>query len=155
MYWINPQPSPTEAGDPGRPADAASAPATQRRLHLRADRCQMRAMALTPLHRLLEASFHPPAARGMDAVLRIRAGDEALTFRITHGAIEFDPANRLQPDTTFHFADVATAEALFAGAEDAFDAFMTGRFRADGYLMWAFTLMAMFRSTSLPTSPIE
>jgi putative sterol carrier protein len=115
----------------------------------------MRAMALTTLHRLLEASFHPPAAAGMDAVLRIQAGDQALTFRIVHGTIAFDPDNRLQPDTTFHFADVATAEALFAGTEDAFDAFMAGRFRADGYLMWAFTLMAMFRSRSLPVTPIE
>ena len=110
----------------------------------------MRDMALDDLHELLETSFHPPAARGMDAVLRIQAADDALTIRVTGGEIEFDLDNRLQPDTTFRFADVATARALFAGEEEAFEAFMSGRFRADGYLIWAFTLMAMFRSGRLP-----
>ena len=47
------------------------------------------------------------------------------------------------------------AWALLSGQANAFDAFMEGRFRADGYLMWAFTLMAMFGSQSLPETPVE
>jgi putative sterol carrier protein len=112
-------------------------------------------MSLADLRQLLEASFHPPAARALDAVLRIQVGDDALAFRVAGGQLDFDPAQCARPDTTFRFADHATARALFSGQEDAFDAFMHGRFRADGYLMWAFALMAMFRSASLPVTPVE
>jgi len=115
----------------------------------------MRNMALIKLRQLLATSFHPPAAGGMDAVLRIQVGDESLSFRVAHGQLDFDPDGCEIADTTFRFEDHATAIRLFSGQEDAFDAFMHGRFRADGYLMWAFTLMAMFRSASLPVTPIE
>jgi len=116
----------------------------------------MRGMSLIDLRQLLEANFHPPAARALDAVLCIRVGEnEALSFRVAHGELDFDPARCAHPDTTFRFADHATARALLSGQEDAFDAFMHGRFRADGYLMWAFALMAMFRSASLPVTPVE
>ena len=47
------------------------------------------------------------------------------------------------------------AWALLSGQADAFSAFMEGRFRSDGYLMWAFTLMSMFQSESLPDTPVE
>jgi putative sterol carrier protein len=60
-----------------------------------------------------------------------------------------------RPDATFMFEDVDTAWALLSGRGDAFEAFMQGRFRSDGYLMWAFALMAMFQSASLPVSPVE
>ncbi len=53
------------------------------------------------------------------------------------------------------FEDVDTAWALLSGRGDAFDAFMEGRFKSDGYLMWAFALMAMFQSPSLPVTPTE
>ena len=115
----------------------------------------MRAMSITDLHRLLEESFQPGITRGMDAVLRVQAGDAAITFHVDHGKIVFDLANRLVPDATFHFADVATARALLHGEQDAFDAFMAGRFRADGYLMWAFALIAMFRGANAGAVPTE
>ena len=112
-------------------------------------------MSLRELGSRLESAFHAPAATGMDAVLRIQVGDEHITFRVAHGTLSLltDPTHA--PDATFHFADLATAQALFFGTEDAFEAFMNERFRADGYLMWAFTLMAMFRSRSLPVTPVE
>ncbi|MBX3706877.1 MAG: SCP2 sterol-binding domain-containing protein [Pseudomonadales bacterium] len=112
-------------------------------------------MTLRDLGSRLEAAFHAPAAAGMDAVLRIQVGDEHITFRVAHGTLSVldDPLHA--PDATFHFADLATASALFSGTEDAFEAFMNERFRADGYLMWAFTLIAMFRSRSLPVTPVE
>jgi putative sterol carrier protein len=124
-------------------------------LNLTTVRGQMLDMSLTDLRQLLEASFHPPAARALDALLRIQVGEETLDFRVTHGELDFDTACGARPDTTFRFADHATALALLTGREDAFEAFMSGRFRADGYLMWAFTLMAMFRSQSLPATPTE
>jgi putative sterol carrier protein len=111
----------------------------------------MTGMTIDDLRAQLEASFHPPAAGPMDAVLRIQIGaDAALICQVVQGTLRFVTDPTLQPDTTFHFADLDTARALLAGRADAFEAFMAGRFRADGYLIWAFKLMAMFRSTSRP-----
>jgi len=112
-------------------------------------------MALRALQNHLEKTFYPQAAGGLDAVLRLAIGDESLTFRIFAQQLQFDDSGALQPDATFYFEDVDTAWALLSGRADAFSAFMEGRFRADGYLMWAFMLMAMFQSDSLPETPIE
>ncbi len=112
-------------------------------------------MSLPALQAHLERSFHPPAAAGLDAVFRLEAGDETLLFRVRHGRLELDLPADAKADATFIFADEETAWALLAGRADAFEAFMTGRFRSDGYLMWAFALMAMFQSASLPATPTE
>jgi hypothetical protein len=117
-------------------------------------------MALRALQTHLEQTFYPPAATGLDALLRLKIGDEELVFSVSpHGLIFSDQQEgKFQssaPDATFFFEDVDTAWALLSGRADAFDAFMNGRFRADGYLMWAFSLMAMFQSDSLPETPIE
>ncbi|HEY5644614.1 MAG TPA: SCP2 sterol-binding domain-containing protein [Pseudomonadales bacterium] len=112
-------------------------------------------MALRALQSHLENTFHPPASQGMDAVIRLSIADERLQFQISGGAIRFHDADSQPPDATFFFEDVDIAWALLSGQANAFDAFMEGRFRADGYLMWAFTLMAMFGSQSLPETPVE
>lgn len=112
-------------------------------------------MALRALQSHLEKTFFPPASAGMDAVIRLAIADERLQFEISDGAISFHDADSRPPDATFFFEDVDTAWALLSGQASAFDAFMEGRFRADGYLMWAFTLMAMFESESLPETPVE
>ena len=112
-------------------------------------------MALRALQTHLENSFFAPASAGMEAVIQLAIGDESLRFEVTEGTIRFDVAADQQPDATFYFEDVDTAWALLSGQADAFSEFMDGRFRADGYLMWAFTLMAMFRSASLPETPVE
>ena len=112
-------------------------------------------MALRALQSHLEATFHPPAAAGLDAVFQLAIGAERLTFHVNGTALSFDDEGALTPDATFFFEDVDTAWALLSGRADAFSAFMEGRFRADGYLMWAFALMAMFQSESLPEVPVE
>ena len=91
----------------------------------------------------------------MDAVIRLAIADEQLTFEISDNEIRFFDVASRAPDATFYFEDVDIAWALLSGQADAFSAFMEGRFRADGYLMWAFTLMAMFQSQSLPDTPVE
>ncbi len=111
-------------------------------------------MALRALQSHLEQTFHPPAAAGLDAVFRLAIGEETLTFAVSGSELVFDD-DTLSPDATFFFEDVDTAWALLSGRADAFSAFMEGRFRADGYLMWAFALMAMFQSQSLPEAPTE
>ena len=117
-------------------------------------------MALRALQTHLEDTFFPPAAMGLDAVLRLQMGDEQLLFAVSPSGLSFDDPDGEEgfpatPDATFFFEDVDTAWALLSGRADAFEAFMQGRFRADGYLMWAFSLMAMFQSDSLPETPIE
>lgn len=111
-------------------------------------------MALRALQSHLEKTFFPPASQGMDAVIRLSIADESLIFEISNGEIRFRDEG-VAPDATFFFEDVDIAWALLSGQADAFSAFMEGRFRADGYLMWAFTLMAMFQSDSLPERPTE
>ena len=91
----------------------------------------------------------------MDAVLCLSIEDEQLIFEVADGELRFGDPDSLTPDATFFFEDVDIAWALLSGQADAFSAFMEGQFRADGYLMWAFALMAMFRSTSLPETPTE
>lgn len=112
-------------------------------------------MALRALQDHLKTSFHPAAAGKLDAVFRIAVNGESLSFRVHHGRLDFDLPSDIRPDATFMFEDVDTAWALLSGRADAFEAFMQGRFRSDGYLMWAFALMAMFQSTSLPVTPVE
>lgn len=112
-------------------------------------------MALRALQSHLENTFFSPASEGMDAVIRLAIADEHLQFEVSEGRIAFHPSESRKPDATFFFEDVDIAWALLSGQADAFKAFMEGRFRADGYLMWAFTLMAMFQSESLPETPIE
>ncbi|MDH3642293.1 MAG: hypothetical protein OES38_09370 [Gammaproteobacteria bacterium] len=118
-------------------------------------------MSLRSLQKHLEENFHPAAAGTIDATFRLaidgQTDEEVLTFHVNHGVLEFAASRssleaRAQAcDATFYFADTDTAWALLSGQGDAFQAFMDGQFRADGYLMWAFTLMAMFRATG-PTA---
>jgi putative sterol carrier protein len=113
----------------------------------------MLAMALSILQAHLEKNFHASAAAAIDATLRLSVAEDSLAFRISHGTLEFvDGAScdGASCDATFYFHDVDSALALLSGQADPFEAFMNGGFRADGYLMWAFTLMAMFRTASLP-----
>jgi len=116
-------------------------------------------MALRSLQKHLEENFHPAAAGTIDATFRLTidgpSDEEVLTFHVSHGVLDFSDGRTDAHvcDATFYFADIDTAWALLSGQGDAFQAFMDGQFRADGYLMWAFALMAMFRATSLPAAP--
>jgi putative sterol carrier protein len=112
-------------------------------------------MALDALQTHLRRSFDPAAAQHLDAVIEVKVEHDVVRFRVRDGALEFDLPDEVRPDATFMFADVDTAWSLLSGRGDAFAAFMDGRFRSDGHLMWAFALMAMFRSSSLPASPTE
>jgi putative sterol carrier protein len=112
-------------------------------------------MRLSGLQQHLTSSFDPAWATLLDAVIELSAADETLRFRIRDGILDFEVDPGTTADATFLFADAETAWALLTGRADAFEAFMEGRFRSNGYLMWAFRLMAIFRSTSLPVAPTE
>jgi len=112
-------------------------------------------MALNALRDHLQRSFNGAAAVHFDAIIELDVAGERLRFAVRHGELQFTPADDTPADATFLFADVDTAWSLLSGRGDAFQAFMDGRFRSDGHLMWAFALMAMFRSASLPEHPTE
>lgn len=112
-------------------------------------------MGLDAFKEHLRHNFHPAAAAHLDAVIEVKVSDDLLRFRVRDGELEFDLPDQVRPDATFMFADADTAWSLLSGRGDAFTAFMDGRFRSDGHLIWAFTLMAMFQSSSLPAGPTE
>ncbi len=107
-------------------------------------------MPLNALRSQLKTTFYAPAAQGFDAVFQFTIGGDRLVFEVANGRLVFDEKMARVPDATFFFADEDLARALLAGRADAFSAFMEGRFRADGYLMWAFALLAMFPGASPP-----
>ncbi len=105
--------------------------------------------------------FYAPAAANedlridldfsVDVLIRLRIKTEQLALSF-HNRAQLDDA---QPyaDVRFYFPTPDTGRKLLLGEDNAIDAFMRGDFRSDGYLMLAFTLMAMFNSTSLPPTP--
>lgn len=115
----------------------------------------MRAMerTLDGLARELERRFRAERSAGVDMWLRIDTGQGHIDARIDQGALTLGAPEAGAPDVTFLFHDLDTAWRILSGEANAIDAFMHGRFRADGYLMMAFRLMEMFDSASLPPTP--
>ena len=105
------------------------------------------------LGRELGRRFRPDRAHGVDMHLKLDVGGGALFVSIRDCAVTIDRRERQTPDVTFLFEDLETAWRILLGEANAIDAFMHGRFRADGYLMMAFRLMEMFDSGSLPPTP--
>ncbi len=106
-------------------------------------------MLLKELQAHLENNFVASATQGLDATFCLTLATERLAFRVCQQKLEFIDASRSQCDATFHFDDVDAASDLLSGRRDVLASFMKGQFRADGYLVWAFLLMAMFRVTSV------
>ena len=103
------------------------------------------------LTRRLRSAFHPPAASHLDATFALDLGQGRVTFRVGHGQLEF--VDGLPADATFYFDTPDQALQLLTGDADVFEAFMEGRFRADGYLMWTFALLTMFRGDGAESAP--
>lgn len=108
-------------------------------------------MQFADLETLLISRFDARSAAGFDGAIRLTVDPDALQFTIRDGQLVF--GGRIAPDVTFTFSDVETATALLSGQSNPIDAFMQGRFKADGYLLWAFALPAFFPSESGPVDP--
>ncbi|MCZ6853786.1 MAG: hypothetical protein O7G86_07685 [Gammaproteobacteria bacterium] len=106
-------------------------------------------MTLNELQARLLRNFSPRVTAGLDAAFCLAIGTERLTFRIVEETLEFSDLEAGSCDATFHFEDVDGADALLSGRQDVLSAFMGGQFSSDGYLIWAFVLMAMFRNTAV------
>ena len=105
-------------------------------------------MRSADLENFLSARFDANMAADFDGAIRVLIEDQAANFVIREGKLTFDTG--IEPDATFIFSDVDTAKALLTGTGNAIEAFMEGRFKADGYLMWAFAMMAFFRREPSP-----
>ena len=104
----------------------------------------------------LAARFRSAVATDVDVVFALATegeGDveELAKFAVRDGELMWDVDAR--PDATFFFASAETARAIVEGSLDPVAAFMAGRFRADGNLPLAFTLLALFRSDYAGAAP--
>ena len=109
-------------------------------------------MNTNDLMQALRSAFHPTAAADFDARVRLQLGlpEDALTPSLTlgihHGALDVAESTAGEAvDFTLYFADAEQALALLTGQADPVAAFMAHEFRADGYLIWVFSVLAMFR----------
>ena len=103
------------------------------------------------LTRRLQSAFHPPAASHMDATFALDLGQLRISFRVRQSRLDF--VEGVPADATFYFDTPDEALQLLTGDADVFEAFMEGRFRADGYLMWTFALLSMFRGDGAEPTP--
>lgn len=102
----------------------------------------------------LSASFNPAVAREFDGtvVLELEAGgDQGATQRVVLTLDQGDLQSRvttdqISADITLYFHSAAEAAALLQGSANPVAAFMEGRFRSDGYLIWVFSVLSMFRA---------
>ncbi|MDE0422146.1 MAG: hypothetical protein OXK76_14850 [Gammaproteobacteria bacterium] len=92
----------------------------------------------------LKSRIREIANLGVYATIALAVGDTRLTaFALADGRVRFDAD--LKADVTFVFDSAATALGIVTGSEEPIDAFMDGRFRADGHLPLAFVLLGLFR----------
>ena len=118
--------------------------------------CLSHMSSTTELKADLAQAFDPAAAGNMDYVIELAIEDtRVLCFSVSGGELKFLDAHSNKVDVTFYFCDHQTMTNLLFSKADAFDAFMAGEFRSSGYLMLTFALMEIFRSSSLPPTPID
>lgn len=103
----------------------------------------------------LPKRFRPTAAHGLELRLRLATPEGQLDLTIEDSSLTIPAFGEEDPDVTFIFDDSETARRIMLGQENAIEAFMHGRFKADGYLMLAFKMMEIFESASLPPTPID
>jgi putative sterol carrier protein len=114
---------------------------------------RIKSMEIEELAAELYNRFRPEAASGVDMLLRLDVPDSGHLLLVVRDGTLAITTDVAAPDVTFRFENLATATAIIRGESDAIEAFMNGRFRADGYLMMAFKLMELFGSRSLPPTP--
>ena len=99
------------------------------------------------LESALRDSFKSAVAAEFDAAIRIICADQpTIWMRIDHGHIVVEQSDGSRAaDLTLYFDNEASAVDLLTGKADPIRAFMAHEFRSDGYLVWVFTVLSMFR----------
>ena len=98
------------------------------------------------MHEFLAAQFNPDHGTGLDACIGLDWGDDMVTFAIREQ--QLDLHCDCQPEMTLYFESEKLARDLISGNADPVDAFMHGKFRASGHLIWVFHTMAAFRKAT-------
>ena len=102
----------------------------------------------------LSSSFNRAAAREFDGtvVLEFRHQsdlpvEQRVVLKVDDGDQQTRIAREPTPaDITLYFHSVDEAAELLQGKTNPVNAFMDGRFRSDGHLVWVFTVLSMFRA---------
>jgi len=102
----------------------------------------------------LSASFNPVLAREFDGtvVLDLAAASDGavaqrVLLKVDHGDLQTRITSEQTPaDITLYFHSADEAAQLLQGSANPVAEFMDGRFRSDGYLIWVFTVLSMFRA---------
>lgn len=69
-----------------------------------------------------------------------------MVLKVDHGDLQARVVDEPTPaDITLYFHSVEEAAALLQGSANPVTAFMDGRFRSDGHLVWVFTVLSIFR----------
>jgi putative sterol carrier protein len=97
----------------------------------------------------LHATFTAEAARGLEAVYRIRCDDAPVyTVRIAEATLSCAEgeayAEAAQPVVTLYFDSFANHRAILEGRMDPMQAFLDGRFRSDGHIVLAMRMLQVF-----------
>ncbi|MEZ5597158.1 MAG: SCP2 sterol-binding domain-containing protein [Pseudomonadales bacterium] len=111
---------------------------------------------LSPMDALaqrLQGAFNATAAGDFDGTVLIctqpggAADAQALLLTVDHGTLAAGPASAgTHADVTLYFHSADEALQLLTGSANPIAAFMEGAFRSDGYLLWIFAVLAMFRA---------
>ena len=102
----------------------------------------------------LSTSFNRAAAREFDGTVVLefrpesdRPAEQRVVLTVDHCDLKARIAEESTPaDITLYFHSVDEAAALLQGKANPVNAFMDGRFRSDGHLVWVFTVLSMFRT---------
>lgn len=92
----------------------------------------------------LRDSFLPEAAMDIDTDIEFRFQDHSEFCAIRRGVLTF-PDSRAA-GLVLYFRCQDEAQALLAGSQDLVEAFMLGRIRSNGHLIWVFQVLAAFRA---------
>ena len=111
-------------------------------------------------HTHLHDTFTAAAARGLEAVYHIRCDDApAYTVRIADATLSCAEgeayAEAAQPLVTLYFDSFANHRAILEGRMDPMQAFLEGRFRADGHIVLAMRMLQVFVPQYASTRPDE
>ena len=91
----------------------------------------------------LRDSFLPEAAVDIDTDVEFRFQDHSEFCAIRRGVLTFPKPSAAELVLYFRCQD--EAQALLAGSRDFVEAFMLGRIRSNGHLIWVFKVLAAFR----------
>ena len=100
---------------------------------------------MPPLSEVILKQFEPDLATDLDVVVAVEAPPERVVFAIRDNQLAL-----LQPDAEPHFSllfsSTERARAIISRETNLIDAFMSHDFRADGYIVTSFRVLAALKA---------